>query len=139
MTAEIAPLYGRLADDGAGSFNPTEELVPRSAFVIARRDDQPVGCGALRPIDSQSVEIKRMFVTAAARRLGIAWQILTELERLAAEFGYRVMRLETGNRQPGAIALYERYGFYRIAPYGKYVGDPVSVCFERRLPGVSAH
>jgi putative acetyltransferase len=43
------------------------------------------------------------------------------------------VRLETGNRQPEAIALYEGCGFARIAPFGVYVGDPTSVCFELRL------
>jgi putative acetyltransferase len=131
LSAEITRRYSDLGDDGSGSFSPNDALVPRSAFVVARLDGQPVGCGALRPMDSESAEIKRMFVAVGARRLGIGRGILAELERLAGEFGYRVMRLETGNRQPEAIALYEKYGFYRIPPFGQYAGNPLCRCFEK--------
>jgi len=72
-----------------------------------------------------------MYVAPAVRRRGIARRMLGELERRAANFGYRVLRLETGNRQPEAISLYESYGFQRIAPYGKHANDPLSICFEK--------
>jgi len=41
------------------------------------------------------------------------------------------MRLETGNRQLPAMALHESYGFVRIPPFGDYVNDPTSVCYEK--------
>jgi hypothetical protein len=47
------------------------------------------------------------------------------------------IRLETGNQQPEAIALYESHGFDRIPPFGKYVGDPVSLCFEKPVVGAN--
>lgn len=79
-----------------------------------------------------------MFVTASARRQGIAKAILVELERHAAASGFKFMRLETGNRQLSAMALYEQQGFRRIPPFGEYVGDPVSVCFEKRVESMVA-
>ncbi len=83
-------------------------------FLVARQDGDAVGCGALVPIDEYSVEIKRMFVARESRGLGIATLILDELERLAREFDYDAMRLETGVKQPESIALYGKAGFYRI-------------------------
>jgi len=74
-----------------------------------------------------------MFITAAARRQGFARAILQELERHAAAFGYSNMRLETGKRQLSAIALYEKLGFKRIPPFGEYLNDPLSVCFEKTV------
>jgi hypothetical protein len=59
--------------------------------------------------------------------------LLAELEAKAASFGYTVVRLETGNRQPEAIALYESCGYRRIAPYGCHKDDPLSICFEKRV------
>ena len=47
--------------------------------------------------------------------------------------GFTVMRLETGNRQSAAMALYESCGFVRISPFGEYIGDPTSVCYEKRI------
>lgn len=74
-----------------------------------------------------------MFVTANARRRGLARAILRELEVRAVGFGYTIMRLETGNRQLSAMALYEVFGFKRIAPFGAYVNDPLSICFEKSV------
>jgi GNAT superfamily N-acetyltransferase len=133
LSSDIAQRYFDLDDEGSGSFNLNEALMPRSVFVVARLDDQPVGCGALRPIDHELAEVKRMYVSEGARRFGIGRSILEELERFAAEFDYRIIRLETGNRQPEAVALYEKYGFYRIPCFGKYIGNPVSMCFEKKV------
>lgn len=132
MRAEALHRYGDVMDSSAPP--PTNDaLVPRSAFLIARLYGKPVGCGALRPLDAETAEIRRMYVAPEVRRSGIGRKLLAELQRIAAGFGYRILRLETGNRQPEAIALYESCGFRRIAPYGRYIGDPLSVCFEKNL------
>jgi putative acetyltransferase len=105
--------------------------VEGSVYLVAYREGRPVGCGALRPLQPWVAEVRRMYVTQAARRAGVAKAVLAELERRALGMGYRLLRLETGARQAPAIALYERCGFRRIAPFGPYVGDPMSVCFEK--------
>jgi putative acetyltransferase len=74
-----------------------------------------------------------MFVTKSARRLGLAKTILGALEAEASRMGYGTMRLETGYRQLPAAALYIAYGFRRIQPFGEYVNDPTSVCFEKTV------
>jgi len=113
---------------------PTNPALPaRGAYVIAYADDTPVGCGALRPLDAHTAEVRRMYVLASARRTGVAREVLLHLEQRARELGYGRLRLETGNRQLPAIALYESMGFVRIPPFGDYVDDPVSVCFEKSL------
>ena len=106
---------------------------PGGVYLLAYSEDKPVGCGALRPIDKDNVEIRRMFVTAASRRKGLARAMLLELEKSAKGLGYSVMRLETGNRQTSATALYESVGFRPIAPFGAYINDPLSLCFEKQL------
>lgn len=105
----------------------------KNIFIIARLGEQPVGCGALRQLDEHSGEIKRMFVKLSFRGLGIAKQILRELEVQARGFGFRHVRLETGTKQPEAIALYKGMGYYPIPAFGEYVSDPFSVCFEKSL------
>jgi putative acetyltransferase len=59
--------------------------------------------------------------------------VLSELESWAAELGYPKCVLETGKRQPEAIALYEKQGYQRIPNYGQYIGVENSVCFEKVL------
>jgi putative acetyltransferase len=112
-------------------FSVSEAAADRTAFLVARLGRQPVGCGALRRIDENTAEIKRMYVAPAGRRQGIARRVLTELERHAVGFGYRAIRLETGIRQPEAQHLYESLGYQRIAAFGSYVGNPSSVCYEK--------
>jgi putative acetyltransferase len=115
LTAELAALYE--TSDGTAGFKLADVEVPRAAFVVARIDGEPVGCGALRPLDAHAAEVKRMYTRAAYRRKGVAQAILAELERLAVAFGYTTIKLQTGPRQPEAAALYARVGYYPIARY----------------------
>jgi putative acetyltransferase len=105
-------------------------------FVVGRLADTAVVCGALRPIDAGAVEVKRMYVRDAHRGRGFGRAMLAALEKIAIERGYQVVRLETGDRLPEAIALYESAGYRRIPCFGEYVQDPHSRCFEKRLAGV---
>jgi putative acetyltransferase len=129
---EARALYPELfARDAPWPDNPP--TAGRGVYLVTYTDGKPVACGALRPIDAEAVEVRRLFVTAAARRRGLAQAMLLELERRAAALGNKVMRLETGNRQLAAIALYESLGFKRIPPFGPYAQDPLSVCFEKTV------
>lgn len=130
LSAELGERYG---DDGSGAFNPDDVQAPGGAFIVAWLDERPVGCGALRPLERGIGEVKRMFVEPSARRQGVARRILEELEAIAPRLGYRALRLETGLRQPEAISLYQSAGYRRVHCYGRYVDNPLSVCFEKRL------
>jgi len=130
---EEAIRYADLGADTFDSFRPEDVLSAHGAFVIACLDGHPVGCGALRPIDPDAAEINRMYVSPAVRRRGVGRALLADLERRAAGFGCRVIRLETGDRQPEAMALYEGAGFHRTTPFGSHAGDPISVFFEKAL------
>ncbi len=133
LSAELGARYGG-DDGGAASADPSGFTVPGAAFLVAWKDGQSVGCGALRPFASaDTVEVKRMYVRPEARGNGISRLILRELERIAREFGYTRVILETGTRQPEAIQLYETEGYQPTDCYSEYAGDPLSVCFEKRL------
>ena len=112
LSAELAALYE--TTDGSAGFKPEDVEVPRAAFVIARIDGEPVGCGALRPLDATAGEVKRMYTRRAFRRKGVAQAILAELERLAIDFGYTTIKLQTGPKQLDAAALYELVGYHSI-------------------------
>jgi GNAT superfamily N-acetyltransferase len=106
---------------------------PSGTFIVAWMDDAAVGCGGLRRIDDATGEIKRMFVAADARRRGVARALLAELEATARSLGYTRLVLETGIKQPEAIALYEAHGYKPIEPYGLYKDSPLSRCFAKSL------
>ncbi|MBD0383019.1 GNAT family N-acetyltransferase [Paenibacillus sedimenti] len=107
--------------------------VERITFAVAFEGEMPVGCGALRPIDADSTELKRFFVDKEYRNRGIASQLLSFLEAQALEAGNHIIRLETGAAQPEAIALYTKYGYYPIEPFGEYIDSPGSLCYEKKL------
>jgi GNAT superfamily N-acetyltransferase len=124
---------------------------PQGVFVVAYLGGQPVGGGAVRPLVEHAAghlvpgppecpggataigEIKRMYTAPAARRRGVSRALLARLETEAVRLGYRRLQLETGDRQPEAIALYESAGYRRIPTYGQYEGDELSVCFAKDL------
>ena len=99
--------------------------------LVAYVDSEPVGCGALRAYEADTVEVKRMFVPLERRGQGIASEILKGLETWAAELGFRKCILETGHKQPEAIALYTKNGYAVIPNYGQYQSVENSVCFEK--------
>lgn len=101
-------------------------------FLAALCADEAVGGGALVRTRPGECELKRMFVAAAHRGRGLARRILHALEVIASE-EKRVVRLETGVKQPEAIALYKSAGFVDIAPFGSYAPDPLSVFMEKRF------
>lgn len=101
--------------------------------VVAYRDGVPVACGAFKEIETGIVEIKRMFTLEHSRGLGIASAVLYELEAWAASLGYTTSVLETGKKQPEAIALYKKNGYQIIPNYGQYAGVENSVCFSKSL------
>ncbi|SFM14334.1 N-acetylglutamate synthase, GNAT family [Paenibacillus sp. 1_12] len=107
--------------------------IHKMTFVIAYCEGIAIGCGALRPLDPVSIELKRFFVDPSYRQRGIASLILHFLEHEAIRKGYSILRLEAGLLQPEAIAMYTRFGYDEIERFGEYVDSKQSVCFEKRL------
>ena len=106
---------------------------PRGIYLIARADGIVVVMGAHRPLNAVISEVRRMYVHPNFRRLGVAQAVLAKLESHVLSQGFTHLRLETGNRQVAAMALYERCGYTQIAPFGIYADDPTSVCYEKSL------
>jgi putative acetyltransferase len=102
-------------------------------FLVARDiDGSAAGCAALVNRGGYG-EVKRMFVDERKRGLGAARKLLEQIATFARMSGLGLLRLETGVRQPEALALYEGFGFVRCAPFGEYAPDPLSVFMEKHL------
>lgn len=101
--------------------------------VIACHNGLPVGCGALKDFAPGVMEVKRMYTLPSHRGKGIASRVLAELEHWARELHCEKCVLETGKRQPEAIALYRKSGYSYIPNYGQYAVVDNSVCFEKKL------
>jgi len=130
-----AELEDRYPEEGANFFHLDVDEVAegRGGFFVARMADEPVGCGAVRCIEPGVAEIKRMYVAPRARGRRVGRQILDALEAEARRLGVTRLVLETGPRQPEAIALYRRAGFVEIPLFGEYVGSQFSVCMAKEL------
>jgi GNAT superfamily N-acetyltransferase len=102
-------------------------------IVLLFNEKEVIACGAIKEYQPGIIEIKRMFVPRAHRRKGYAEKVLAELEIWAGELGYSKCILETGYKQPEAIALYKKCGYDVIPNYGQYAGVENSVCFEKVL------
>jgi len=101
--------------------------------VVAYEDGEAVGCGAIKEYEKSAAEIKRMFIRAERRGRGIAKSILFELETWAKELNFSECVLETGLKQPEAIALYRKSGYETMPNYGQYAGVENSVCMKKSL------
>jgi len=133
LDAALAAITG---DSGASSFDPQDCRGPGAAFVIAY-DAQgvAVGCGAVRALDGNVGEIKRMYARPGS---GAGAAVLAELERLAVDCGYRALWLSTRRVNARALGFYHRHGYAEVAPYGRYAGRAVSICLGRSLVGTQA-
>ena len=114
-------------------YNQFNKLDSIKHVIIAYENEKPAGCGAIKQYSSDTMEVKRMFVPLTLRGKGIASAVLNELEKWASELGYKKCILETGKRQPEAIALYKKNGYIQIPNYGQYIGIENSVCFIKEL------
>ena len=145
LTAEvsrdlIASLNGELSalypEPGANHFqlDPEEIADGRGTFLVVYRGETPVGCGALRLLDAETAELKRMYVSRLVRGKGLGRRLLAALEAEARALGVRRLVLETGVRQAAALALYRSTGFHPIPLFGEYCLSPeTSVCLGRDL------
>lgn len=112
-------------------YNQFNKIDKIKNVVVAYDNDKPVACGAIKQFSENAMEVKRMYTLPEQRGKGVATKILTELEKWAKELGYEKCVLETGKRQPEAIALYKKNGYTIIPNYGQYIGIENSVCFEK--------
>lgn len=142
LNDQVQQEYIERYGDGDATFMDAAHFEPpRGLYLLAYdADGEAVASGGWRAQDTSpeghadgDAEIKRMFVVAAARGRGLARAILAELEASAAAAGRTRMVLETGLKQPEAIALYRSCGYEPVPKFGHYRHDELSVCLGKPL------
>lgn len=127
---EYTALYGSPDEgplDGDG-FEGTD-----GAFFLAYRDDEPIATAAWRRLSDTRAEIKRMYIAPRHRGQGYARWLLGALEDAVRAAGITEIVLETGLRQPAAIALYRAAGYVDVEAFGYYADDPLSMYLGKAL------
>ncbi|MEV8635137.1 GNAT family N-acetyltransferase [Streptosporangium sp. NPDC051023] len=136
MTEEMSVRYAdRLAerpDYLPRGMSVESETVLYTGVAYAGAEDLPVGHVALRRLGAD-VELKRMFVAASRRGTGVARALLAAAEDAARALGASRIILQTGDRQPDAVRLYEREGYTAIPLFPPYERLAGSRCFEKSL------
>jgi len=131
LDAHLTPLYPSESRHG---FSVEKLIAEGVAFFLLRYQGAPAGCGGIKLFGTGYGEIKRMYVRPRFRGHGFGKLLLNHLAAYAQARGVPLLRLETGIYQPEAIGLYERMGFRRIPPFPPYKEDPLSWCYEKRIP-----
>jgi ribosomal protein S18 acetylase RimI-like enzyme len=133
LDAEYRALYGAAVEGELEQYAHAEFQPPAGAFLVVESDGNTIAGGALRRLADGIGEIKRMWTAPAHRGRGHARRVLGELEDLGWRYGYRALRLQTGDLQTAAIALYHSAGYRPIERYGRYRDEPRCLCFEKTL------
>lgn len=130
LDVELKGIYGSLQ----AVYDKHNVLDPIDTAIVGYENTEPMACGCFKTIDTERVEIKRLYVKPEFRRQGFSSKILQALEAWAAELGYATVLLETGKKQPEAIGLYRKFGYQTIANYSPYQGMENSLCMQKQLP-----
>lgn len=134
LIAELdAELQGRYPGLPTHGLRDRDLVNPLTVFLAGRFNGEIVACGATRRLEPTVAEVKRMYVRPSARGHGFGKQMLIALESAASAAGVTRLILETGDRQPEAVSLYRTAGYQPIPPYGEFVGNAFSRCFEKHL------
>jgi GNAT superfamily N-acetyltransferase len=129
MSAVLAGITGA---SGRASFDVADMRSPRALFVLARdAGGGLLGCAALRPLDGDAAELKRMYARPGGHGVGAA--LLSHMEQQARALGYLALHLETRRVNSRAVSFYQRHGYQAIPNYGKYIGVEHAVCLGKTL------
>jgi len=132
ITEELSEnLYLRFGSDGKNSFQDWENENSKFVFVVAEINSEIVGCGAIRPIDTTTGEVKRMYAKYPGKKIGQT--ILGFLENEAVNLGYANLVLETRVKNESAVQFYQKQGYKVIPNYGKYTDRPEAICLGKSL------
>ena len=130
LEAVLEPLYPQESRHGLSIERLINEGVP---FFVLRTDGTAAACGGVKLFGMDYGEVKRMYVRPQFRGQGFAKAVLNHLADYAQSQGVTLLRLETGIHQHEAVGLYERWGFYRVGPFGEYKDDPLSIFYEKPI------
>lgn len=115
-------LYSGKQDSGSGTPAEVAEdefAPPRGAFILGYLSgvQEAAACGGVRVLGPGIAEIKRMWVSPAARGRRVATRLLANLEAQCVALGAHTIRLDTKDVLHEAIALYKKHGYYEVPRY----------------------
>ena len=132
LISELSAILKEISGDGgSNSFQDFDQRNPRNLFLLANYGSTSVGCVALRDVDFETCELKRMY----ARHKGAGTRLLEEFEGRALLLWFRRIILSTRRINTKAVVFYKRNGFEEIEPYGAYKerSPNISICMSKEI------
>lgn len=133
LVAELDTYLSGVNGENNDFFRRFNKIDLLNNVVLVYNNGEVVGCGAIKRLNENSVEVKRMYVKPSSRRKGAAKIILNELESWAKELGFSNCVLETAKDMVDAVAFYSKMNYKVIPNYGQYAAIETSICFQKNL------
>ena len=111
--------YAKISVEQLTSYKP-----PEGIYYIIQINEKIAGMGALRKINNDIGEIKRMYIRTNYRGKGFGEKLFQKLLQKAREFHFSTIRLETGNFMIVAQHIYRKAGFREIDEYPEIETPP---------------
>lgn len=105
---------------------------PSGGIILCKEQTNFIGCVAIRQLDNDIAELKRMYVQPVNHQQGIGKALLEKAIELAVQYGYKKIRLDTLNQMTPAMNLYKKYGFKEIPAY-YHNPNATAVYFELQI------
>jgi GNAT superfamily N-acetyltransferase len=129
--AELAALFDQGYEPArAQPVDITDMRPPKGWFIVARVQDNPLGCGMLKRVNTTTGEIKRVWISPAARGQGLGRAIMMRLEQIARDAGLMQVRLDSNAKLEAAQALYRKLGYHEVT---RFNDDPYPTHFFARM------
>ncbi len=124
--------YERIGDE-LSKYDSYNEFKHHHVVILALDNDIAVACASYRIFDEDSVEFKRVYVKKEYRKRGIAYNIITQLEKLVIKDNFRYSYIVTGKYNMAAIRLYEKLDYQLIDNFGQFEDDDAVICMKKEF------
>ena len=124
--------YERIGDD-LSKYDSYNEFKHPHVVILALDNDIAVACASYRIFDEDSVEFKRVYVKKEYRKRGIAYNIITQLEKLVIKDNFKYSYIVTGKNNMAAIRLYEKLNYHLIDNFGQFIDDDAVICMKKEF------
>ena len=122
--------YERIGDElkKYGAYN---EFRDPHIVILALYNGMEIGCASYRVFDKDSVEFKRVYVKKDYRKMGIAYNLIKQLEKLVIEDNFRFSYIVTGKNNCPAIKLYKKLDYKPTDKFGQFKDDDAVICMKK--------
>lgn len=133
LSNELDNEYLRNIGEDALKYKEYNTLLDPHVVLLLLNWGNPIACASYRVLDSESIEIRRVFVKRRYRKRNIAYKLVKALEKLAMENNFRYSYLETGTENTASIGLYKKLGYEKIDNFGFFKDDDACICMKKEF------